>query len=342
MRAAVLKARGRFEIDRAYPDPRLSPTDLKLRVLFSGICGSDLHEFVAGPLMAPMPSVLGHEFCAEVVEVGAEVRGFDIGDRTVGVIYPSCGRCEFCRHGDFTLCDMRELSVSERNGSFAQFVAAPARQMFLVPPQTPPEEAALIEPSSVACHAIRRSRLELGERVVVMGAGPIGLLITALARRAGADRIAVVEPAENRRRLAITMGADLALDPADEIEGPIMEMTDARGADVVFEASGNPAAFAAGERLTCKQGRLMLVAVYEGRRLELHANRVLGNELDVLASFWANDTDFRRAVDLVASRKLDVRPLISEHVALDDLQNAFERLAADRGRYAKILVDCNS
>jgi threonine dehydrogenase-like Zn-dependent dehydrogenase len=138
------------------------------------------------------------------------------------------------------------------------------------------------------------------------------------------------------------MGADLALDPAEEIEGPIMEMTDARGADVVFEASGSPAAFAAGERLTCTQGRLMLVAVYEGRRLELHANRVLGNELDVLASFWANDTDFRRAVDLVASRKLDVRPLISEHVALDDLQNAFERLAADRGRYAKILVDCNS
>jgi len=186
---------------------------------------------------------------------------------------------------------MREMAVSERNGSFAQFVAAPARQMFLVPPQTPPKEAALIEPSSVACHAIRRSRMELGERVVVMGAVPIGLVIIALARRAGADRIAVVEPAENRRRLAIPMGAD---------------------------------------------------AGCEGRRLELHANRVLGNELDVLASFWANDTDFRRAVDLVASRKLDVRPLISERVALDDLQNAFERLAADRGRYAKILVDCNS
>jgi (R,R)-butanediol dehydrogenase/meso-butanediol dehydrogenase/diacetyl reductase len=288
-----------------------------------------------------MPAVLGHEFCAEVVEVGAEVRGFDIGDKTVGIIYPSCGRCEYCRRGDFTLCDMREMTVAERNGSFAQFVAAPARQMFLVPPATPPEEAALIEPSSVACHAIRRSRLELGERVVVMGAGPIGLLITALARRAGADRIAVVEPAENRRQLALTMGADLALDPADEIEGPIMEMTDARGAEVVFEASGNPAAFESGVRLTCKQGRLMMVSVYEDRRLEFPANRVLGNELDVLASFWANDIDFRRAVDLVATRKLDVRPLISEHVALDDMQNAFERLASDRGRYAKILVDCN-
>lgn len=340
MRAAVLRSRGRFEIDRAYPDPPLSPTDLRLKISFSGICGSDLHEFVAGPLLAPMPIVPGHEFCGQVVEVGREVRGFDLGDQAVGVIYPSCGRCEFCRRGDFTLCDMREMNFTERNGSFAEFVTAPARQMFLVPAGTPADEATLIEPSSVACHAIRRSRLQLGERVVVMGAGPIGLLITALARRAGADRIAVVEPGEVRRKLAIKMGADLALDPEGEIDGPIMELTDARGADVVFEASGSPNAFAAAQRLTCKQGRLMLVAVYEDRRLELQANRVLGNELDLLASYWANDLDFRRAVDLVSSRKLDVRPLISEEIALENVQNAFERLVADRDRYAKILIRC--
>src|SRR5258705_12069887 len=137
MRAAVLKARGRFEIDRAYPDPIPSLTDLKLRVLFSGICGSDLHEFVAGPLMAPMPAVLGHEFCAEVVGVGAQGRGFDIGDRTGGVIYPSCGRCEFCKRGDFTLCDMRELAAAERLRPFAEFIAAPARRVTPVTPPTP-------------------------------------------------------------------------------------------------------------------------------------------------------------------------------------------------------------
>lgn len=338
MRAAVLRERGRFEIDREYPEPRPSSTDLKLRILYSGICGSDLHEFVAGPMLARMPAVLGHEFCGEVVEVGADARGFERGDRAVGIIYPSCGRCEYCRRGDFTLCDMRAMAMGERNGSFAEFVVAPARQMFVVPAATPPEEAALIEPSSVAAHAIRRSRLELGERVVVMGAGPIGLLITALARRAGADRIAVVEPAEHRRSLALAMGADLALDSAGEVEDLIMEMTESRGADVIFEASGNPAAFAAAQRLTRKQGRLVMVAVYEGRRLELQANRVLGNELDLIASYWANDVDFRNAVNLVALRKLDVRPLISEHFKLDDLQRAFELLAADRGRYAKLLV----
>ncbi len=340
MRAAILRERGRFEIDRAYPEPRLAAGDIKLRIKLSGICGSDLHEFVAGPLLAPMPSVLGHEFCGEVVEVGAEVRGFEAGDKAIGVIYPSCGRCEYCQHGDFTLCDMRAMAVTERNGSFAEYVAAPARQMFLVPPQTPHDEAALIEPSSVGCHAIRRSRLALGERVVVIGAGPIGLLITALARRAGADRIAVVEPAEGRRQLAIQMGADVALDPAEEVEGPINEMTDARGADAVFECAGVAQAFEAAQRLVRKQGRLVLVAVHEGRRLELQANRVLGNELDIIASYGANDVDFRSAVNLVASRKLDVRPLISRRFNLDEIQHAFELLAADRGQFGKLLVDC--
>jgi len=340
MRAAVLKARGRIEIDREYPEPRPNPGDLRLRVRVTGICGSDLHEFVAGPLLTPMPVVLGHEFCGDVVEVGPDVRGFEQGDHAVGLIYPSCGRCEFCRHGDFTSCDMLELAVAEHNGSFAEYISVPARQLFLVPAATPIDEAALIEPSSVACHSIRRSRLEIGERVVVIGAGPIGLLITALARAAGASRIAVVEPADHRRALARAMGADVALDPAEEIEGPIMELTDARGADVVFETSGSAAGFDAAQRLVRKHGRLVMVALYEGRQLRLEANIAVLKELDIIASFWANDVDFRRAVELVSSRKLDVRPLISAHYGLEDIQKAFEVLAADRGSYGKVLVNC--
>ncbi|MGH7932160.1 MAG: zinc-dependent alcohol dehydrogenase [Candidatus Binataceae bacterium] len=340
MRAAVLTARGRFEIDRTYPDPHVTSADLKMRVRVSGICGSDLHEFVAGPLQMRLPAVLGHEFCGEIVEVGDDVRGFTAGDKAVGVIYPGCGRCEYCLHGDFTLCDMRAMAVAERNGSFAEFVTAPARQMFVVPAGTPDEEVALIEPSSVACHSIRRSRLSLGERVLVMGAGPIGLLIAALARLGGADRIAVVEPAEARRRLALKMGADIALDPNDEVDGPVMDLTESRGADIVFEASGNAAAFTQAQHLVRKQGRIVMVALYEGRRLELRANRIVGNEIDIVASHWANDIDFTRAVNLVATRKLDVRPLISVRYDLDEIQRAFEALAADRGGFGKIIINC--
>jgi (R,R)-butanediol dehydrogenase/meso-butanediol dehydrogenase/diacetyl reductase len=341
MRAAVLKARGRIEIDRKYPDPSLKPSDLRLRVQVSGICGSDLHEFVAGPLALPMPAVLGHEFCGEIVEVGAEVRGFEEGDKAVGIIYAGCGNCEYCRRGIYTLCDMRAMAVAERNGSFAEYITAPARQMFLVPAATPKEEVALMEPSSVACHAIRRSGLTVGQHVIVMGAGPIGLLVTALARLGGADQIIVVEPGAGRRELALKMGADLALDPSSEIDGPVMELTESRGADIVFEASGNAAAFNQAQHLVRKQGRIVLVAVYEGRKLELRANRLVANEVDLIASYWADHVDFARSVNLVASRKLDVRPLISARYELDDIQKAFEALAADRGSYGKIIVNCS-
>jgi (R,R)-butanediol dehydrogenase / meso-butanediol dehydrogenase / diacetyl reductase len=341
MRAAILKARGRMEIDGGYHEPSLKQSDLRLRVSVSGICGSDLHEFIAGPLLVPMPAVLGHEFCGEVVEMGADVRGFMPGDKAIGVIYPSCGQCEYCRHGDFTLCDMRAMAVAERNGSFAEFITAPARQMFVVPAETPDDEVALIEPASVACHAIRRSGLTVGQRVLVMGAGPIGLLVTALCHVAGADRIAVIEPGVRRRELALKMGADLAIEPGDEVEDRVMELTDSRGADIVFEASGSVEAFALAQRLVRKQGRVVMVAVYEGRKLELQANRLVGNEVDIIASYWANDVDFSRAVNLVSSRRLDVRPLISGHYPLDNIQRAFELLAADRGSYGKILVNCS-
>src|SRR5579871_3028520 len=249
MRAAVLKAPRSIELDRSYPEPPMGPEDLKLRVDYTGICGSDLHVFAVEPPMMKMPVVLGHEFSAQVVEVGPEARGFEAGDRAVGLIYPSCGRCEYCAQGDFTLCDLRAVSINERNGSFAEFITVPARQLFLVPSGTPADEAAMIEPVSVAVHAIRRSRLSVGERAVVFGGGPLGLLIMKLAQLGGADRVALVEPAAGRLELACRYGADLVLDPADEIHGQIMDATGGRGADVVFEVSGNGRAFAAASKL---------------------------------------------------------------------------------------------
>ncbi len=341
MRAAVLKSPKSIELDRGYPEPPMHPGDLKLRVDYTGICGSDLHVFTGDPPMMKLPVVLGHEFSAQVVEVGAEARGFEAGDRAVGLIYPSCGRCEYCVQGDFTLCDLRAVTINERNGSFAEYISVPARQLFLVPQRTPADEAALIEPASVAVHAIRRSRLSVGERVVVFGGGPLGLLIMKLALLGGADRVVLVEPAAGRRNLAQKYGADLALDPTEEIHGQIMDATDGRGADLIFEVAGNGRAFAAASKLVRKQGRMVVVAVYEGRDVPYSPNRFVSDEIDLVHSFWANAVDFRRAVSLVSSRKLDVRPLITGRVSLDQMQSAMNGLVADRGSQSKVLVACS-
>ncbi len=341
MRAAVLKAPKSIELDHAYPEPPMGPADLKLKVDYTGICGSDLHVFAVEPPMMKMPVVLGHEFSAQVVEVGPETRGFEPGDRAVGLIYPSCGRCEYCVQGDFTLCDLRAVNFNQRNGSFAEFITVPARQLFLVPPGTPADEAALIEPASVAVHAIRRSRLSVGERVVVFGGGPLGLLIMKLAQLAGADRVALVEPVAGRRNLGRDYGADLVLDPADEIQGQINDATDGRGADIVFEVAGSGRAFAAAGKAVRKQGRMVVVAVYEGRDIPYNPNRFVADEVDLIHSYWAGAIDFRRAVNLVSSRKLDVRPLITGRVGLDQMQSAMDGLLADRGNHSKILVACS-
>jgi len=341
MRAAVLKSPGSFELDRAYPEPPMGPSDLKLRVEYTGICGSDLHVFTVDPPMMKLPAVLGHEFSAQVVEVGPEARGFAAGDRAVGLIYPSCGRCEYCVQGDFTLCDLRGVNINERNGSFAEYITVPARQLFHVPASTPADEAALIEPSSVAVHAIRRSKISVGERAVVFGGGPLGLLIMKLAQLSGADWVALVEPVAGRRKLAKEYGADMVLDPAEEIHGPIMDATEGRGADVIFEVAGVGRAFDAASRLVRKQGRLVVVAVYESRDVPYRPNRFVNSEIDLIHSFWAGSIDFRRAVTLVSRRKLDVRPLITGRVGIDQMQAAFDGLATDRGSQSKVLVACS-
>jgi 2-desacetyl-2-hydroxyethyl bacteriochlorophyllide A dehydrogenase len=341
MRAAVLKTPRSIELDRAYPEPPMGRGDLKLRVEYTGICGSDLHVFTVDPPMMKLPAVLGHEFSAQVVELGPEARGFEVGDRAVGLIYPSCGRCEYCVQGDFTLYELRSVNINERNGSFAEYITVPARQLFHVPASTPADEAALIEPSSVAVHAIRRAQMSVGERAVVFGGGPLGLLIMKLAQISGADWVALVEPVAGRRKLAKEYGADLVLDPAEEIHGPIMDATEGRGADVIFEVAGVGRAFDAASKLVRKQGRLVVVAVYESRDVPYRPNRFVGDEIDLVHSFWANAVDFRRAVNLVSSRKLDVRPLITGRVAMDQMQAAMEGLVADRGSQSKVLVACS-
>lgn len=335
MRAAVLTKPGSFEFNRSYPEPEITDTDIKLRISYSGVCGSDLHIFSMKEGFVPLPQVLGHEFCGEVVEIGKDVKGFKVGDKAVGIIDPSCSVCDYCRQGDFTLCESK--AIFERTGAFSDFIAAPALQMFSVPKQTPDDEAALIEPVAVALHAMRRSRLSLGESAVVIGGGPLGLLIMLLAKQAGAENVVLLEPAASRRELGSSLGATLALKPGAEAEKAVRELNGGQGAGVVFEVSGNVDAFRQATNFCRKQGRLIMVAAYETDPLPLSPNAMVGKELEISATFWANALDFQRAIKLVSSRKLDVRPLISARTRLENAQQVFENLLRDKGSQIKVL-----
>ena len=189
----------------------------------------------------------------------------------------------------------------------------------------------------MAVHAIRRSRISLGESAVVTGGGPLGLLIMLLAKQAGAENVVLVEPASSRRDLGSAMGATLALKPGPEAEKAVRELNGGQGAQVVFEVSGNVEAFRQAPNFCRKQGRLIMVAAYETDPLPLSPNAMVGKELEITATFWANALDFQRAIKLVSSRKLDVRPLISSRTTLENAQQVFDNLLRDKGSQIKVL-----
>lgn len=229
--------------ERPVPEP--GPGEALVRVLWCGICGTDVHGCRRG--IFPPGLVIGHEYVAEVVSAGAE--GAAPGDLVVGESVLGCGTCPFCRRGRPNLCtEGRILGVNE-DGAMAEYARVPLRSLYRVPAGVPPEVAAFTEPVSVALHALAACELFPGDPCLVMGAGPIGLLVQQMARLAGAGPVLVVEPRPDRAALARETGADLVVDPTrTNLSAAVMGVT-GQGVPVVFECSGSPAALAAAPAL---------------------------------------------------------------------------------------------
>ena len=243
-----------------------------MEVAACGLCGSDLHEYLHGPIYIPkqphpltgvMPPVtLGHEFSGRVVDVGARVSGVRTGDRVAVNPCLVCGECRWCRSGRPNHCAKLATIGLSRDGALAPLVAVPAYGCHVLPADVDDEQGAVVEPLAVAVHACRRARLCEGEHVAVIGAGPIGLLVLQVARARGAGSVTMVEPREERRRLAHELGADAVIDPATgDPARTIADFTDGARADVVFECVGSPAAFASAFRAAGKGGRVVLVGL---------------------------------------------------------------------------------
>jgi L-iditol 2-dehydrogenase len=199
------------------PLPELQPGEVRVRVQAVGICGSDLHSYsegAVGDTPCEYPMVLGHEPAGTVTAVGAGVTGWSPGDRAVLEPAQYCYHCEYCRSGRHNICaNIRFLSTPGHPGFFREYVDLPAASLMGIPRSMPIETATVVEPLAVALHSMRFASIGIGETVVVIGAGPIGLLTVVCLKRAGAGRIWVVEPVAHRRQMARLMGADETLDP---------------------------------------------------------------------------------------------------------------------------------
>jgi 2-desacetyl-2-hydroxyethyl bacteriochlorophyllide A dehydrogenase len=335
MLAAVYRAPRRLTVEeRAVP--AIGPRDVLIEVSHCGICGTDLHFVLEG--MGRPGSIGGHEYSGRIVALGDEVEGWAAGDPVVGGPRPGCGRCEYCRAGRAVLCSGRSLvDLDEFEGAFAEYVRVHESQLVRVPARLPLRHAALAEPLAVALHALTRSGIRPGQRALVTGAGPIGLLVVAALHARGVEDVSVSEPAATRRDRARDVGAARVLHP-DELEAQGLPFRLVGSpVDVVFECSGRPTAMESGLTQLKRAGTLVMVGTGLARPTFDH-NRILLNELVVTGAFNYDDGGFEEALQLLASGALPVEQLIErEDVSLGGMLEALFELEHG-GRPAKVMV----
>lgn len=353
MRAAVYHGRQDIRIEDVDP-PSVGPTDVEIEVAYCGICGSDIHEYAAGPIAVPetdphpltgetLPLPLGHEFSGTVSAVGEAVEGFAVGDRVT--VNPAiwCGECRFCQQGDHHRCESGgSIGLSGWGGGLAERTVVPETQVVPVPDGVALDHAALAEPYAVALHAVRRSSLRAGDDSAVFGAGPIGLGLAQVSRIAGAGRVYVSEPLDGRRAVADGL-CTAAIDPADaDPVSWISSRTDG-GVDVAYEAAGVKPALRAAIRTTIRGGEVLLVSVFE-ERAAIQPNYLMMAERSVVGSIAygtgprAAESEFAVVLELLADERLDPDPLISDRIELADaVEDGFEPLTNPTDR-VKVLV----
>ncbi len=342
MHAALVT--GKREIRQVeFPEPQATPGRAVVEVAYCGICGTDLHAWLSGEPYNP--AICGHEWSGEVSAVGDGVRHVREGDRVaVGVASP-CGQCATCQRGDSGHCETVFAGMigvgpmAAAHGGFAPAIAVEAARLYALDAAIDPASAALLEPATVAVHAVRRTPIRLGDSVVVIGGGPIGLLTLQCARLAGAGAVILIEPQPARRNLGQRLGADRVIDPSaeEDVAATVNAWLGQAGADVVFECAGIPATVNLAVTLARRGGMVSLVGVVE-KAAEILPMEWLVKEVRLVASLGYQREEFAVAQALARDGRLDLPALHTSTVALSDIDAAFQRLT-EAPEEVKILVD---
>jgi 2-desacetyl-2-hydroxyethyl bacteriochlorophyllide A dehydrogenase len=334
MRASLYHGPGKLAVT-SRDTPRPAATDLLVQVKACGICGTDVHIF-EGEFPATPGIALGHEYAGVVAEVGAAVSGFTPGDHVAIDPNIPCGSCPACRRGDVHLCEALQALGVTRDGGFAEYSVVPAGQAYHVPEAVSFDACAFAEPLSCCLHGLDLAEIRAGDRVLVIGAGSIGLLMVQLARLSGAAVVVVAEPVEAKRTLAVRLGADRALDPAAGAVGSACQDLAPIGFDAVLECVGRPATAAQALGLARRGGRIVWFGVNPpGATVPVEPYLVYRNELTIRAAF-INPHTFGRAVGLLGQGRIQTTPLVSHHVGLAAIAEGIGSMKA--GRVIKVLV----
>lgn len=342
MKALVLEEYNRFAI-RDLPVPEPDTGEVLIRVKACGICGSDVHGMDGSTGRRIPPLVMGHEASGMIERLGEGVSGYAPGDRVTFDSTVYCGECWFCRHGRINLCDNRRvLGVAceeySQNGAFAEYVSVPARILYPMPEDISYAQAAMVEPVSIAFHAVERTPLSINDTAVVVGAGMIGLLIVQTLRLKGCGNVIAVDIDDERLALAMEFGADITINSREEdASREIQELLTERGADCAFEAVGNANAFMTAVDCLRKGGLLTLVGNLTPT-LDFPLQQIVTREITVYGS-CASNGEYPACLDMIARGGIEVDSLISTVAPMSEGASWFEKLYNHEPGLMKVILE---
>jgi (R,R)-butanediol dehydrogenase/meso-butanediol dehydrogenase/diacetyl reductase len=350
MKAAVWYAREDVRIEDVPSPPHPPPGQLQVEVAWCGICGTDLHEYTGGPVYIPQaaphpltsvqaPVIIGHEMSGRVVAVGEGVGNFVVGDRVVACPIIGCQHCRWCKSGSMAQCDtVAFLGTSWWGGALSERLNLYPYQCFHLPDSISDEVGALVEPFSATVRAVRQGRIEPGDNVAIVGAGPIGLMALLAAILQGAKRVVAVEVARRRKETAKKLGAVDVIDPSQENpEKRALDITGGEGFDVVIECAGQPSTALLAGKLTRTRGRLVVMGVFE-KPAPLDFTDLVFREKTVTGSMSGYGL-YDETIRMMTDPRFMGDELITGHIALDDLvEKGYYGLLNEKEKNIKTLV----
>ncbi len=345
MRAAVYRGKGRVVVEDV-PVPSVGAGEVLIRVAACGICGTDIKKIAHGFVAAPQ--IFGHEVAGTVVALGSGVTKWKLGDRVMSFHHVPCGECFYCDRRLYSQCPgYKKVGLTAgfdpNGGGFAQYVRAMPwiveRGMLAIPDEISFDEAAFIEPVNTCIKAVEKARVTAGETVLVIGLGPIGLILMMLSKLAGAAVIGS-DPMPERRAKSVSLGADAALDPREgRLAEEIRARTGGRGADVVLVAVPIPSALVDALSFTRPGGRVLLFAQNDPlMKIEFPAAAIGVEEKEILGSYSAAVDRQEESARLIFSRQLPVRELISHRFSLEDIDKALQLASHPKGNSLKMVI----
>lgn len=314
--------------------PEVKDNTVLIKIECCGFCGTDFLIY-NGDFPVHYPYSPGHEYVGKVVEIGKSVTGILRGDKVTVDPNFHCDTCFYCRRGEINLCENQKTKVKS-NGGFAEYVVVPASLVYKIPENISSSEAIFIETISCCLHAIDKAEINAGEKVLILGAGAVGLIMLQLVKRI-ASKVFISEPMENKRKIALELGADIAINPmSEDITSIIKKETNEHGIDKIIDCSGKIEAVKNSIKMLKRGGTLVLSALYPKlAELQINPMEILQNEITIKGSFL-NPFTYSRSIDILSNNKIKVKQLITHRFKLNEIEKAYKIFP--KGEAIKILI----